>query len=52
MTKTIIHSLTSLYVNVDVNFARPRSYATGAAAWSSLFCPLLQTFVSSLVKGA
>jgi len=27
VTKTLIHSLTSLYVNVNVNFARPRSYA-------------------------
>jgi hypothetical protein len=27
MTKTLIHSLTRVYVNVDVNFAWPRSYA-------------------------
>jgi len=50
MTKTLIHSLTPLYVNVDVNFAQPRPYAAGAP--SSLFWPLLQTFVSGLAKGA
>jgi len=27
MTKTLIHSLTPLYVNVDVNFAQLRPYA-------------------------
>jgi hypothetical protein len=30
--KRVIHSLTSLYVNVDVNFTWPWSYATGALA--------------------
>jgi hypothetical protein len=32
MTKTLIHSLTPLYVNVDVNFAQPRPYAAAEVA--------------------
>jgi hypothetical protein len=50
MTKTLIHSLTTLYVNVDVNFAQPRPHRAGAS--SSLFCSLLQTFVPGREEGA
>jgi hypothetical protein len=50
MANTRIHSLTPLCVNVDVNFAQPRPHRAGVSP--SLFYPLLQTFVSGLVKGA
>jgi hypothetical protein len=38
----LIHSLTSLGVNVDVNFVVPRPHWAGGA---SLFCPQPQTNV-------